>query len=348
MIVKLPGQGNTIRGKPTFLLPMTGKQKREYTILVSMWLAATINFWIWWLTPQHNIGSIRYLINTSALFWTSIMPAYYLFFLRRLKIPNPSVLPPVEMRVAMVVTKVPSEPFVLVKKTLEAMLAQQYPHDTWLADEHPSDETIAWCRANNVRISSRFGNPDYHNETWPRRTRAKEGNLAFFYDRYGYDQYDVVVQLDADHVPAPNYLKEMVRPFADPRVGYVSAPSICDSNAGESFWARGRLYTESMMHGSLQAGYFAPMCIGSHYAVRTWALREIGGLGPELAEDHSTSLFFNAGQWRGVHAINAEAHGKGPATFKDMVIQEFQWSRSLVTILLRYTPSCLKELPLQF
>ena len=37
------------------------------------------------------------------------------------------------------------------------------------------------------------------------------------------------------------------------------------------------------------------MCIGSHYAVRTRALREIGGLGPELAEDFSTSFLPSAG-----------------------------------------------------
>lgn len=101
------------------------------------------------------------------------------------------------------------------------------------------------------------------------------------------------------------------------------------------------------MHGTLQAGYnrgWAPTCIGSHYAVRTLALKQIGGLGPELAEDHSTTLLMNAGGWRGVHAIHAIAHGLGPETFADLAVQEFQWSRSLVTILLQYTPSRLASL----
>ena len=35
------------------------------------------------------------------------------------------------------------------------------------------------------------------------------------------------------------------------------------------------------------------------------ALKQIGGLGPELAEDHSTTLMMNAFGWRGVHAIDA-------------------------------------------
>ncbi|MBP0651757.1 hypothetical protein J8J40_32320, partial [Mycobacterium tuberculosis] len=83
------------------------------------------------------------------------------------------------------------------------------------------------------------------------------------------------------------------------------APSICDRNAADSWSARGRLYAEASLHGALQCGYnngWTPLCIGSHYAVRTKALRSIGGLGPELAEDHSTTLMMAAGGWRGVHA----------------------------------------------
>ena len=77
------------------------------------------------------------------------------------------------------------------------------------------------------------------------------------------------------------------------------------------------------------------------------ALKEIGGLGPELAEDHSTTLMMSAHGWRGVHALNAIAHGRGPQTFGDLVTQEFQWSRSLCTILLKYTPLYFGKLPLR-
>jgi cellulose synthase (UDP-forming) len=248
----------------------------------------------------------------------------------------------------MIVTKTPSEPFEVVRATLTAMLDQDYPHDTWLADEDPSEETRDWCARHGVRISSRKGVADYHRPVWPRRTRCKEGNLAYFYDHWGYRDYDIVAQLDADHVPQPGYLREMVRPFADPEVGYVSAPSICASNAAESWAARTRLHTEAAFHGLFQTGYtraFAPMCIGSHYAVRTRALQQVGGLGPELAEDHSTSLLLNAGGWRGVHAIDAIAIGDGPASVADMVTQEFQWSRSLLSLLLQHTGRYVARLP---
>lgn len=335
------------------LSPLLSKTQRKWHLfLVFLWAAATLWFWAWWLRPEHVDYWLRFLVISALIGWVTFLQGFFIaFYLRavRSSAPDPVSGPiPERLRVAMIVTKTPSEPFALLRRTLKAMLAQDFPHDTWIADEAPTAKTLKWCKQNGVRVSSRKGVQAYHQQTWPRRTRCKEGNLAFFYDHWGYELYDVVSQLDADHVPQPGYLTEMLRPFADPDVGYVSAPSICSSNAPQNWAARTRLHTEGGFHGILQAGYsngFAPMCIGSHYAVRTKALQAVGGLGPELAEDHSTTMILNAGGWRGVHAVDAIAIGDGPATVADMITQEFQWSRSLVTLLLQHTPRYLRTLP---
>lgn len=327
---------------------MTPRQLWKYRLLVALWAALSALFWIWWLQPSHVIAGWSFALATLAIFWLYFVQVYFLGMMLNARRAASRLEDLGAIRVATVVTKAPSEPFAVVRETLEALLAQDVPHDTWLADEDPAPETIAWCAAHGVQISTRRGRADYHRATWPRRTRCKEGNLAFFYDTYGYDRYDFVAQFDADHAPEPTYLRNALPAFADPSVGYVSAPSICDKNASASWAARMRLYAEAAFHGVLQAGYsggWAPMCIGSHYTVRTSALREIGGLGPELAEDHSTSMLFNSGGWRGVHAMDSIAHGDGPARFADMVTQEFQWSRSLVTLLLQYTPRYLGTMP---
>lgn len=327
-----------------------GWSRAAYCFGVACWLAALAYFWTWWLQPAHVISTPAFIMTTATVAWVTLIPAYFILIFVNAKRMKPSAAVP-PGRVAMVVTKAPSEPFEVVRKTLLAMLDQKgVEFDIWLADEDPVEETKRWCARHGIFISTRKGVAAYHRTEWPRRTRCKEGNLAYFYDRYGYDRYDFVAQFDADHVPEPTYLQEVMKPFADPRVGYVSAPSICDANAADSWAARGRLYAEASLHGSLQAGYndgWAPLCIGSHYAVRTAALRQIGGLGPELAEDHSTTLMMNAGGWRGVHALDAIAHGDGPATFADLVVQEFQWSRSLVTILLQYSRTYVPKLPLK-
>ncbi|MGV1794628.1 glycosyltransferase family 2 protein [Rhizobium sp. A37_96] len=341
-------QAQVVQDEPLMTPVLQGRQRAEYIACAALWLAALAYFWSWWFTPSHHVDPMGSVLLTLVLAWVTIIPAYFIIVFFRAQRPVGRLRLPVGSRVAMVVTKAPSEPFAVVSRTLSAMLAQDVPHDTWLADEDPSPSTLDWCRIHGVQVSTRKGREDYHRQTWPRRTRCKEGNLAFFYDHYGYEAYDFVVQLDADHVPEQRYLFQMLRPFADPAVGYVSAPSICDQNARESWSARGRLYAEASMHGSLQAGFnrgLAPLCIGSHYAVRTTALRSIGGLGPELAEDHSTTLMMNAHGWRGIHALDAIAHGDGPRTFADLITQEFQWSRSLMMILLRYSPDLIRRLP---
>ncbi|MEO5759602.1 MAG: cellulose synthase catalytic subunit [Mesorhizobium sp.] len=331
-----------------FLVPVLSvSQQWALRLGLALWFATLGFFWFWWLKPEHMEHVGPYVFATVVLSWLTLMPMYFFLHVHASKKPSKHHGIPARSRVAMVVTKAPSEPFSVVARTLEAMLAQDYPHDTWLADEDPSPQTMVWCRERGIKISTRRGRQDYHRQEWPRRTRCKEGNLAFFYDHYGYERYDFVAQMDADHVPAPGYLRAILAAFADPKVGYVSAPSICDNNAAESWSARGRLFVEGMLHGLLQSGHTnggAPLCIGSHYAVRTSALKQAGGLGPELAEDHSTSMLINAAGWRGVHAIDAIAHGDGPQTFADLVTQEFQWSRSLTTILLQYSPRYLSKL----
>lgn len=334
--------------EPRFIPVLRPQQQAVLLVLVMVWAFFVGLFWAWWLQPAHWAAPWGMALNTLLLVVVTAMPAWAYFFLVRMQRVNPCSSFPVDLRLGMVVTKAPSEPWPLVRETLEAMLAQEPAHDTWLADENPTDEVLRWCALHGVQVSTRRDQPGYHNAHWPRRRRCKEGNLAYFYDHYGYERYDVVVQLDADHKPEPGYLRAMVHPFGDPEVGYVAAPSICDRNASKSWVARGRLYAEAGLHGPQQLGHnagYAPLCIGSHYAVRTAALVEIGGLGPELAEDHSTTLLLNSKGWRGVFAIDARCHGLGPETFEDAMVQEFQWSRSLTTILLALTPKLCSRLP---
>jgi cellulose synthase/poly-beta-1,6-N-acetylglucosamine synthase-like glycosyltransferase len=319
-------------------------------LIVGVWLGFVAWFWVWWLQPEHRVSPARTAIDAFLLLYVSLilpaMPALYLTRIRRVNRNLPVPL----IRVAILVTKAPSEPWELLKTTLLAMKAQNYPYpySVWLCDEQPTEETYAWCREHDVRVSSRFGVEEYHRKTWPRRTKCKEGNLAYFYDHWGYDDYDVVVQLDADHVPTPDYLESMVRPFVSDRVGYVAAPSICDANAKESWAARGRLYKDALLHGATQAGCndgFAPICHGSHYAVRTAAIKEIGGIGPELAEDFTTSYLLSAAGWEGAFALDAEAHGEGPPTLYAMLVQEFQWSQSITLVFFRLFFQNIRRLP---
>src|SRR3989338_2204420 len=136
--------GNS-QDKHPYLEPvMKGEMRLRYFLLIILWLGCLIYFWSWWLEKSHILHLSTFIVSSFIIAWSTIIPGYFFFFVSRMARVNPDLAIP-KWRVAMVVTKAPSEPFAIVKKTLTAMLAQKYTHDTWLADEDPSDETRTWC-----------------------------------------------------------------------------------------------------------------------------------------------------------------------------------------------------------
>ncbi|MCX8510036.1 MAG: glycosyltransferase family 2 protein, partial [Rhodobacteraceae bacterium] len=117
----------------TYLEPiLQGRTRVKYVMAAILWAMAAGFFWAWWLQPAHIIGTGRYLLATACIGWIFFLQAFFILVLlngRRSIAPAPM---PGQWRVAMIVTKTPGEPLEVVQQTLRAMLAQDYPHDTWL------------------------------------------------------------------------------------------------------------------------------------------------------------------------------------------------------------------------
>jgi cellulose synthase/poly-beta-1,6-N-acetylglucosamine synthase-like glycosyltransferase len=123
----------------------------------------------------------------------------------------------------------------------------------------------------------------------------------------------------------------------DPEVSYIAMPNI--NKKGCSWVSDARQTHEAWYYGPSQLSYsydHMPMCTGSHYAVRTSALKDIGGLGPELDEDMNTTVMMVSHGKHGVYAGNAIALGEGPLSFEDAAKQEFQWGKSAVISFIRW------------
>ena len=63
---------------------------------------------------------------------------------------------------------------------------------------------------------------------------------------------------------------------------------------------------------------------------------QIGGIGPELDEDFSTSYMLSAKGYEGVFSLATKAIGEGPPNFEAAMKQEYQWARSLVILTTEY------------
>jgi cellulose synthase (UDP-forming) len=333
---------------------MTGGERWAFRLLAGVWLIANIVFWSWWLRPVHVITVPRFVLTTLVIGYTLAMPAYFIYFLGRMRRPNPALAPPAGLRVTFATTFVPgAEGIEVLERTIIAMRDQEgYPHDVWVLDEGNAPEVRALCARVGVHHFSRNGIARYQESAWPFKAKTKAGNYNAWLDwlRVQGIDYDILLQMDTDHVPQPGYMMEMLRPFADSAVAYVAAPSITNGNRHESWVVAARYEVEATLHGALQMGYnggFAPLIIGSHAAFRIAALQRIGGFQHTLAEDHHNTLRLNAHGMGGVFSPDAIAIGDGATCFADAMVQEYQWARALTQILLNFFQRDGRTLPMR-
>jgi len=324
---------------------MTAAEKRTYRALACLWTIANLVFWSWWLRPSHIVTLPRFLVTTFVIGYTLAMPAYFIFFLGRMRRPNPALALPAGLRVTFATTFVPgAEGIEVLERTVVAMRDQAgYSHDVWVLDEGDAPEVKALCARVGVHHFSRKGIDRYQAPVWPFKARTKAGNYNAWLDWLQSQGigYDILLQMDTDHVPQPGYMMEMLRPFADPAVAYVAAPSITSGNRDDSWAVAARYEVEATLHGALQMGYnsgYAPLIIGSHAAFRVAALARIGGFQHTLAEDHHNTLRLNAAGMGGVFSPDAIAIGDGATCFADAMVQEYQWARALTQVLLTFFP----------
>ncbi|MBO0728663.1 MAG: glycosyltransferase [Acidimicrobiaceae bacterium] len=333
---------------------MSSAQRHVYRGLTLLWLIAALAFWAWWLRPSHITWVPSFVVTTLVVAYTLGLPGYFLFFVGRMRRPHPALVPPPGLRVAFATTFVPgAESLRVLERTIRAMKGQEgYPCDVWVLDEGNRPEVRELCRRVAANHFSRRLRQRYQQPAWPFKARTKAGNYNAWLDwlRSQATDYDVLLQMDTDHAPEPGYLIQMLRPFADPAVGYVAAPSISSGNGGDSWVASARTATDGPHHGAVQMGFnggFAPMIFGSHAAFRVCALREIGGFQHTLAEDQHNTLRLNAAGWRGVFNPDAIAIGNGPESFADAMVQEYQWARAVTQLLLEFFLDDKRGLPLR-
>jgi cellulose synthase (UDP-forming) len=319
-----------------------------YAAILLLWLAATVQFWRWWL-PQSAHGSPwLFWPQTAALVYlVTVLPSLYWFFVGRMRRPvEPEV--PAGLRVAMITLCVPAhESLEVIRGQLEALQAVEYPHDSWLLDEGDDPEVAELAAEVGVSYFSRRYARRWNAPKPPYQRATKAGNVNAWLDHVEAlgIRYDAFVQMDIDHRPRPDYLHRTLGYFRDPRIAWVQAPSVCGNL--ECWTARGMAEQDLLLQGPLQMGFYGhsrtPFIIGSHTTYRTSAVREIGGFQPTRAEDHLDTVVLAAHGYRGVYVPELIAVGDGPADFATYLRQQFAWAYSMVQVFTRWTPKLIRR-----
>ena len=159
-----------------------------------------------------------------------------------------------------------NEPLDLVLRTALAAKNIRYPHRTWVLDDGDRSELRALCEEHGIGWITRGS--DWAN--MPRH--AKAGNLNNALTR---TDGDFILILDADQLPEPEILDEVLGYFRDERLGLVQTPQYFTNVPPED-----PLGSQApLFYGPIQQskdGWNAAFFCGSNAVIRREALIQIG------------------------------------------------------------------------
>ena len=340
-----PAAGTLLRDERV----LVGGRRVAFGILTLFLLTSIGLFAAYWFGLP-NIGEhpVLYALASAGVFYLIgvwLMPWLALDRMRR---PVP-VAPAPGWRVAAVTTFTPpTESIEMLEQTLAALVALEYPHDTWVLDEGDEPAVRALCERLGARHFTRSGRPEYQAPNGPLAARTKFGNFNAWLAQPESAGYDLLAAFDPDHVPERNYLTRTLGYFSDPQVGYVQAAQFY-YNQEASFIARGAAEESYEFYSSIQMANHAfgePTIVGSHTVHRLSALRALGGMPAHEAEDVYLTLLYRWGRWCGVYVPEILAMGMTPVDWRSYMRQQRRWARALVDLKLRVLPKVAPRMTL--
>jgi exo-beta-1,3-glucanase (GH17 family)/glycosyltransferase involved in cell wall biosynthesis len=227
------------------------------------------------------------------------------------------------------------EPPEMLKATLDAVAQIDYPNFECIVVINNTPDPAFWrpiedhCRALGERF--KFINED-------NLSGYKAGALRLALSHTAADA-EIIGVIDADYVVRPDWLKDLVPVFADPKVGMVQAPQ--DHRDGD------RTVMHHAMNGEY-AGFFdigmvqrneanAIIVHGTMCLIRRAALVSSGGWTSDtIVEDCDLGLLVLEHGWQ-IHYTNRRyGHGLLPDTFEAYKKQRYRWAYGGLQILRKH------------
>jgi cellulose synthase/poly-beta-1,6-N-acetylglucosamine synthase-like glycosyltransferase len=337
---------------------MSKAQKVQYFVLIFFGILITSLFASWWFTAihiPHNFSGIFHFFDfalfavLSCIVWYQIINEVFFWdYVGSMKKPK-ALRPQKNLKVAFLTAFVPDkEPIEILEKTLRAMFAVSYPHDTWVLDEGDNTQVKNLCKKLNVKHFSRKNVEKYNQHKGTFKLKTKAGNYNAWFDLHS-SKYEIVAQLDVDFVPHKNFLTETLGFFKDQQVAFVGTPQIY-GNQSDSWIAKGAAEQAYNFHGPVQKGLYGkdmPLFIGANHLIRISAHNDINGYAGHIVEDHLTGMKFYAKKWKSVYLPQILAVGQGPANWEAYFSQQMRWAYGLFHILFTQSPRLLTKMKLK-
>jgi exo-beta-1,3-glucanase (GH17 family)/cellulose synthase/poly-beta-1,6-N-acetylglucosamine synthase-like glycosyltransferase len=217
------------------------------------------------------------------------------------------------------------EPVEMLKQTLDAVSRLDYPNFECVVIINNTPDPAFWqpiqdhCRLLGERF--KFINAE-------KVQGFKAGALRIAMDRTAADA-EIIGIIDADYVVQPDWLKDLVPVFADPRVGLVQAPQEHrDGDRSLMHYIMNGEYAGFFDIGMVQRNEFNAIIVhGTMCLIRRAAMDMAGGwAGDTICEDTDLGLAIIEHGWLTHYTNHRYGHGLLPDTYEAFKKQRHRWA----------------------
>ncbi|WP_329618298.1 bifunctional polysaccharide deacetylase/glycosyltransferase family 2 protein [Streptomyces brevispora] len=222
-----------------------------------------------------------------------------------------------------------------IANTVHSLVASDYPVEVIVIDDGSTDGTadiVEAMRLPNVRVVR----------------QRNAGKPAALNNGIAHARHDIIVMMDGDTVFEPATVRELVQPFADPRVGAVAGNAkVGNRDSMIGAWQ----HIEYVMGFNLDRRMYdmlrcMPTIPGAVGAFRRDALDRIGGMSEDtLAEDTDVTMALHRDGWRVVYAENARAWTEAPESVQQLWSQRYRWSYGTMQAIWKHRRAVIERGP---
>lgn len=231
----------------------------------------------------------------------------------------------------------------VVGRLIDAAAALDYPLDRLEIQilDDSTDETASIAAARVVHYRALGVNIEHIRR--PDRSGFKAGALAYGLERA---QGEFLLILDADFVPEPGFLRNLIGPLADPLVAMVQARwDYLNRSKSLLTRAQGVLLDAHFMieHNQRAARDVFFNFNGTAGIWRKQAICDAGGWRADtLTEDLDLSYRAQLAGWRFVYRGNMICRSELPADMNAFKTQQHRWTKGSIEVMLRLLPRILR------
>ncbi|MFJ4845539.1 MULTISPECIES: bifunctional polysaccharide deacetylase/glycosyltransferase family 2 protein [unclassified Streptomyces] len=261
----------------------------------------------------------------------ALMLVLSLIHVRRTRRPGFSWGPAVTERVSVIVPAYNEQE--CITNTLLSLARSDHPIEVIVVDDGSTDDTAAIVESMDLPIVRLIRQPN-------------SGKPAALNTGVAAASSELVVMMDGDTVFEPGTVRELVQPFADPRIGAVAGNAkVGNRDTLIGAWQ----HIEYVMGFNLDRRMYdvldcMPTIPGAVGAFRRSALDAVGGMSDDtLAEDTDVTMALHRGGWKIVYVENARAWTEAPGSMSQLWSQRYRWSYGTMQAMWKHRHAVLER-----